>query len=351
MVNPFYNRSQRRLRAGWRIILHFLLYVVLTAIFVALIGIVIVATSGILLDPTSTEFYKQVNLIINTSPWMVLLYPFLSVGAGLLALWIAGRLFDRRKFIDFGFHLNRGWWLDFAFGCGLGAVLMGLIFLVELSAGWVTITGYNYKSPATTLPFWVLMLGGLFNYIAVGINEESLSRGYQLRNLAEGLHLPRISARTALLLAYLLSSSIFGALHLANPNSSLVSTVNLIIAGLLLGAGYVLTRELAIPIGLHITWNYFQGRVFGFPVSGGASNFSFIAIQQNGPLAWTGGKFGPEAGFIGLLAMLLGLALIWAWVRYRRGSVEIQDQLAVYEPQPAAAQPLPNPELTYQVPE
>jgi hypothetical protein len=101
------------------------------------------------------------------------------------------------------------------------------------------------------------------------------------------------------------------------------------LAGVFLGLAYVLTGELAIPIGLHITWNFFQGNVFGFPVSGGDfSQATFIAIEQGGPDVWTGGAFGPEAGLMGIVAMLVGSGLIVLWVRWRRGSVGLHLPLA-----------------------
>jgi hypothetical protein len=160
-----------------------------------------------------------------------------------------------------------------------------------------------------------------------------LSRGYHLLNLAEGLNLPNISPTNALLVAWLLSSSLFGVLHAFNPNATAISTFNLMVAGLFLGLGFVLTRSLAIPIGLHITWNFFQGNVFGFPVSGTNAGATFIAVQQGGPDLLTGGAFGPEAGLIGLAAIALGTALTVGYVRMFYGEVRLQTELAAYEPQ------------------
>ncbi len=106
---------------------------------------------------------------------------------------------------------------------------------------------------------------------------------------------------------------------------------------LLLGLGYILTGELAMPIGIHFTWNFFQGYVFGFPVSGSSTGSSVIAIQQGGPALWTGGAFGPEAGLVGILATALGCILILLWVRWRYGKLQLQSRLAVYiPPQPSS---------------
>lgn len=117
-------------------------------------------------------------------------------------------------------------------------------------------------------------------------------------------------------------------LHVSNPNSSWLSTGYLVFYGAFLGAGYVLTGELALPIGLHFTWNFVQGSVFGFPVSGRPLYMvSVLDTQQAGPDLWTGGALGPEAGPLGLLAGLIGLALILLWVRWR-GRVISFKQLA-----------------------
>ncbi len=208
----------------------------------------------------------------------------------------------------------------------LGALLMAVIFLFQLAVGWVRVTG-TWVVHRPDASFALSFLTPLISYVLVGIYEELFSRGYQLKNLAEGLRF--VGPRGAVLAATLLSSAVFGILHAANPNATLLSTVNLVVAGFFLATGYVLTGELAIPIGLHISWNLVQGNVFGFPVSGtGARAATVIAIQQQGPALWTGGAFGPEGGLLGLVIMLAGIALTVAWVRWRRGQVGLHVQLA-----------------------
>lgn len=334
-TNIFYNREERRVRAPWRLLIQMLVFLGSSVVTGFILGIALMVISLVRGD-TSLDMTTLDNLFS---------YPLariISAVSSLLFMWIsylvASRWLDHRPIRDFGFHLNRRWWEDFGFGLFLGAVLMAFIYVVEVAAGWVTVTG-TMQSKLPGVGFWDALIASLIAFICVGIYEEMFSRGYQLRNLAEGLNFKSSNPRTAFLIAYLLSSSIFGILHLGNPNATLVSTVNLIIAGLFLGLGYVLTGELAIPIGLHITWNFFQGNVFGFPVSGGSSGVSFIAIQQGGPDVWTGGAFGPEAGLIGLLAIVLGSILTVLWVRWRYGKIELQSRLAVYQPPQKAPAP------------
>ena len=329
MVNPFYNSQQRRLRAVWRILIqgffYFALMLFLQTLAGSLLGINAASAGVNLSDSSALQAY-----IVN-SP---LLLP-LSALASLLAAWLsflaAGRWLDHRRLPAFGFHFTRAWWRDFGFGLLLGAVLMGLIFSIELAAGWVTITQTLFSN-RTDQPFWIGLLGYAALFLSVGVYEEMVSRGYHLRNMAEGLQGRFFSPRMALLAAYLLSSMLFGSLHMTNPNATITSTIFLMAAGLFLGLGYVLTGELAIPIGLHITWNFFQGCVFGFPVSGTEVSATFIAIQQSGPELVTGGAFGPESGLIGLAAIALGSALIVLWVRRMHGKARPQENLAVYDP-------------------
>jgi hypothetical protein len=124
---------------------------------------------------------------------------------------------------------------------------------------------------------------------------------------------------------------LFGLVHLGNPHASAISTASLMLAGVFLGLGLVLTGRLAIPIGVHITWNLFQGSVFGFPVSGTElSQTTVIAITQAGPGLWTGGRFGPEAGLVGVLALLVGSGLTLVWVWRRAGHLSLCTRLAEY---------------------
>ena len=315
LKNIFWNGEEKRLRAFWRLFIQTILFVLLSGIISG--GAIVFAIFFLGVDASLFSGADE-SLIMNaidTDLTLTLLITFSALASTVISVWLAGKFLDRRRFIDFGFHLNRHWWEDFAFGLTLGAFLMTVIFFIEAALGWIEIKGFLVSSK---IPFGLAIVAGFINFVSVGIREEVLSRGYHLINIAEGLKLPAISPKTALILAYIFSSVVFGLMHLGNPNTTLISTINLMLAGIFLGLGYILTKELAIPIGLHITWNFFQGKVFGFPVSGLTTTSTVIAIEQKGPDLWSGGVFGPEAGLLGLLMIGLGCLLTVLWVLMRK---------------------------------
>ncbi len=300
----FWNEQEGRLRAGLRVCLFFGMWGFGPALLHLLLGEWVRASVG------------------ARGQWLADIYlDLLRLAAVLLAALVAARWIDRRPLADWGFHMNRRWWRDLLFGMALGAGLMAAIFVVEWWYGWVTITGF-WSAPSGT-PFFAAILAPLVLAAVVAVAEELLARGNQLLNLAEGLRFWGL--RRAILLAWAFSSLIFGALHVSNPNSSWLSTGYLVFYGAFLGIGYVLTGELALPIGLHFTWNFVQGSVLGFPVSGRPLYMvSILDTQQAGPDLWTGGAFGPEAGLLGLLAGMIGIGLIVLWVRFQEHVISFE---------------------------
>lgn len=327
----FVERDRGRLRAGWRLLAQVVVFQAATFFLLApLTAIWFVAGSS---EAPSEGFAAT----LTESTATLFLGSIASLGGIFFSLWLAGRFIDRRPLKDYGFHLDRGWWLDLVFGLGLGMFLMSGIFLIELSFGWLRVDS-TFESILPGTPFWVALALPFVIFLCVGIYEEAFSRGYQLLNMAEGLNYSSIGPRGAALAAWILSSSIFGVLHLGNPNATPLSAFNIALAGLLLGAGYVLSGELAIPIGLHFAWNFFQGNVYGFPVSGlNPIGATFISTKQTGPDIWTGGLFGPEGGLLVTFATLTGIALTAFWVRFRRGRVGIHTPLAEYPGQASMA--------------
>lgn len=210
------------------------------------------------------------------------------------ALYLASRVLDHRRMSDYGFHFSRKWWTDLGFGLVLGALLLFGVLAVELAAGWVNVTGSFTPSPGQ--PFVATILVGVVAVAAVAFGEEASYRGYPIKNLAEGV----ARARWGMVIAVVIPAAFFGLAHATNPNATWLSTFNIAIFGLLFGTGYVLTGELALPIGLHFGWDFVQGFVFGVVAegknTGRCSSSPMTRRRRSGPASLTGpraGSWGP----------------------------------------------------------
>jgi membrane protease YdiL (CAAX protease family) len=229
-----------------------------------------------------------------------------SLPAVTLTTWIARKGLDRRSFRSLGLVRGKDWQRDLLVGFAIPIPLFGLIYLVELGAGWLDFQSWGWAERGVlTTGVGVLLL--LLGFVAVGFYEELLFRGYYLQNLRDGIN-PMI--------AVFATSAAFGLAHLGNLNASWTSTLGIFAAGLFLAYAWLRTRALWLPIGIHIGWNFLQGPVFGFEVSGNPTP-SLVRHVVNGPELITGGAFGPEAGLIVLPAMAVGAGLIWWYTRHR----------------------------------
>ena len=286
----FLSPNERRLRAGWRLLIH----TILLLVFVTLASFVVIAPI-FLLGLKSSTADDGIQMLLNE------LIMIIGVTG---ATFVARRLVDRRSIASLGLQLNVRMIYDLLAGIAITFVMMGLIFLAELALGWTTFTGFAWQSQTATAVAGGTLLW-LVIFLMVGWVEELLSRGYHLQNLADGLNL---------FWGVLISSSIFGLMHLGNPGASWVSTLGILLAGLFLALPYVLTRQLWLSIGLHIGWNFFEGVVFGFPVSG-LGTFRLLLHNVSGPELWTGGIFGPEAGLVIIPTLLIGAGLVYGYTR------------------------------------
>ena len=327
----FWNTVERRLRSFWRLSLYIGAYFLFTEGFILILLFIL----GLIASPTGVEHQP---FIAGVQPMQIMGNPLVSflvisgttcLGA-LAVTFLIGKWIDHRKFKEFGFKFSKIWWQDFAFGITLGAFLMGVIFLFSWITGMVHLRDF-FVSFIPNMSFAVVFIQSLLLFVFVGVYEEIVFRGYLLINLAEGLNSKFLGKKWALVISIVMTSLIFSLSHLDNPNATWVSTINIMLAGIFLGLGMFLSGNLAIPIGLHISWNLFQGVVFGFPVSGMHTAASIIATESSGPTWLTGGAFGPEGGVLGLIAILLGSGLTTIWLR-RRGRLSLHSSLAVYEP-------------------
>jgi len=297
LLNFFVSPDESRLRAGWRLALQTIIMVVPgSCLSIPIMFYFII--SGMLTP--DLDFNRLPKNILLPSQIVELVMITASV-------YIARRFLDKRSFASLGLSVNKSAVLDVFVGVFISAFIMAIIYAIEFMTGWVKFEGFAWEVDSAKTVIVNLFLF-LFIFITVGWNEELLSRGYHLQNLASG---------TNMFWGVLISSSVFGLAHLGNPNATWVSAAGIFFAGLFLAYGYLRTGQLWLSIGLHIGWNFFEGVIFGFPVSG-LDIYRLIRHQIHGPEIWTGGAFGPEAGLIVLPALVVGSVLIYFYTRDRR---------------------------------
>ncbi|MCL9982979.1 MAG: CPBP family intramembrane metalloprotease [Erythrobacter sp.] len=219
-----------------------------------------------------------------------------AAGMIALAMWV---------YVGFARHIERRQPSDLALDPGLRELGLGLLLgsglytagvLVLMVLGYARIDGMNSVS---------LMAPAIAMALSSGFLEELLFRGALFRIVEEWL---------GSWASVVISSVVFGFVHLANPSATMTGAIFISIeAGLLLAATYMLTRRLWLGIGFHISWNYTQSAVFGGIVSGGVFEPGLLKTVITGPELITGGSFGLEASLIPcLLATSTG---VWLAVR------------------------------------
>jgi membrane protease YdiL (CAAX protease family) len=218
----------------------------------------------------------------------------------LLATWVCTRL-RGEPLSSVGLRMDGRWTREFAWGCAISAGAMAL------AAGLiVAIGGVRFElDPARSLGG---MAFGLYLFVSVSLLEELMFRGFLFQRLVAGMGVwPTQIALAAL----------FALAHWGNPGmegaAKVWATIDIALAAVTLGLAYLRTGSLALPIGLHLGWNWTQGHLLGFGVSGVDLTGWFHPIFQGMPNWITGGDFGPEASVVGVIADLAMLAVIWKW--------------------------------------
>ena len=235
----------------------------------------------------------------GTSVWALPL----GVAMAVLGLWayrIVIRRVDKREPLELSREGAAGIWWGTAAGIGLFTATIAAIAVF----GGYRILGWG--SFEAFLAVFGLMC-------AVGVAEELLFRGVIFRFLEE---------TTGTWGALAVSAVLFGGAHMMNPNATLWGGLAIALeAGLMLGAAYVATRSLWLPIGIHIGWNAAQAGIFGTAVSGSEGAFAGLLLGETRGLTMIGGgAFGPEGSIFAVL--FCGAVTVYLLrLAHRRGQI------------------------------
>lgn len=241
---------------------------------------------GALISGLDLEKYNE------ATTWQLFIIHSFGLMGTFLVIWIFRVYVDKQTFSSIGFQG----------ACARKDILTGLIsgLLLMLFGFAVLVLTHQLSILNIRFGLWDFLLSiGVFIFAAT--SEEILMRGYILNNL-----MVSFKNYTALII----SAIIFSLAHSFNNHLNLIGYLSLFISGLLLGLPYIYTKRLWFSIALHFSWNFFQGTIFGFNVSG-KSFYSVISLKENVHNIWNGGEFGFEGSLLSVIFQVILLIILY----------------------------------------
>ena len=289
-LQQVFTNQAGRLRSGWRLVTFALIYIALLFLVSTAVRIFYVIASLIAPGLRPGPYFE--NIVFR----LILLAAALVVG------YLCTRWLEDLPWRAMGLSLHARWLRDFFVGSIIGVASLALSTGIATAGG-----GLRFRAPDRGL---LLQIGHtlVFSaalFIIAALAEEALFRGYPLQTLA----------RAGLAwLGVLLTSVPFAAVHLRNPNVVQGFTfVNTALAGVWLAVAYLRTRSLWFPLGVHWSWNWALGSLFGLPVSG-ITNIAPHPLLHGvdlGPAWLTGGSYGIEGGVACTITLVISTIFIW----------------------------------------
>lgn len=244
------------------------------------------------------------KILIETL-WLVLpfLFPLL-----LCFLWV--RFIEDRKISSLGLNKDR-FFKKFIKGFVIGVLMFSLVTILMWIFGVISLS-QGLKVGVKSIPSILMILPG---WIVQSSTEEILTRGWFMNV---------VGAKYKPVIGLIVSSVIFAVLHIFNPGIGIISILNIILIGFMFGLYVIYTQNLWGACGIHAAWNFSQGNIFGFSVSGlNIDSNSLIRFSTNGSNLLTGGKFGPEASIFSTVVISIGIIILLFKLKNRQFKKEI----------------------------
>jgi len=191
-------------------------------------------------------------------------------------------------------RLNKYTKQDVIAGILIGLIAMAGIFFMEFNLNYIKIQNINLIDGKFVNAFFTLLV--------MAFAEELLFRGFMLNGLLQFTKNQYI--------AVIITAVLFGLAHAGNPDATPVSIISNGLGGVMYSIAFIESESIWLPFALHFAWNFFQGPIFGFPVSG--LQFGGIVKQSvvKGQDIFTGGGYGPEGGVIGISFRIAVIVLL-----------------------------------------
>ncbi|MGL5086616.1 MAG: lysostaphin resistance A-like protein [Clostridium sp.] len=296
-----FKNKYSEVRSGWKIVLTCLILfglMIIPSIVISIIfiGPEIIENGGVVTESMLNIESDKIYILSATT-----IQNICFIAASILT-W---KIFEKKKIRFMGLTNIKNSYKELGVGLALGAITITIVAIVLILTGSVKL-----ENSITSPMFTSDLIMGLVLFIAVGFGEEIFGRGYCMSVLKQTRN------KWVILIV---SSIIFSAMHMSNDGVGVLPLVNIFLVGIVFGYMYMKSSNIWMPIGFHITWNYFQGYVWGFQVSGHEVN-GMYKLESVSESILNGGSFGPEGGLVVTFILALTFAFV-AWY-YKDKSID-----------------------------
>ncbi len=324
------------LRAGWSV----LIFVVLTFLFMRVLG-------------TAVFMFVQKVLHIKTSGFTA---TSATIGGlievlAILAAGAVASLIERRRIPDYNLAGPR-LLQHFLFGLAAGFVALSALIGMLAAGGWLH---FGPIALSGTQVFSFAVLWGVA-FLLTALFEEGSFRCYLQFTFTRGLNfwwalgvvavtcaylaifvggsaswgvyaiallglfpcialLQRAAPRSGFWYAAWVTSTLFGFIHVSNPNEAWIGIFGAAFIGFVFCVSVRVTGSAWWAIGCHAAWDWGETYFYGTADSGISPQGSYLTSSPAGNPLWSGGAVGPEGSLLVLGALLFLLALVLLYGR------------------------------------
>lgn len=296
-----FKNNNNQIRSGWKIASVYFTYtisVILLSIIFGMVYMLVVYTANPKIERIkyAEEQFSSMNYLPGICMFLIQCITLILV---VILFW---KIWDKKKVKYIGLTNIKSSWKDLCSGLLIGAISFTAVATVLIFTKSVELIN-SFAQPKFS---WALIIQ-LIIFIFVGINEELFCRGYCMTVLKQ----TNISW-----VPIVASSIIFALMHSFNEGISLIAYINLFLFGITMGYLFIKTKNIWMGIGYHITWNYFQGNIFGFLVSGNVTD-SIYTVKTVNPNIINGSSFGPEGGIVVTILLIISIYSIYRFLPSR----------------------------------
>jgi uncharacterized protein len=224
------------------------------------------------------------------------LFAWMTLVSVAIATWVMVRWVDKLSWRDVGLDRRAAAPSLLVKGAVLGGLTIGVASLALIAVHMLRID----RTPSGS--WWGQAGQSIVLLLPAAFFEELFIRGYVFAILRRA---------GGWKLALIVTSIVFGLLHVSNPGADAESILAVIVAGFFLGVILLVTKSLYAAGAAHFAWNWVMSGALHVAVSGLPSPDPDYRVVDSGPDWLTGGPWGPEGGIAAVIAMFLVLFYLY----------------------------------------